>query len=731
MKNYISYLLNRKLHKKSEQIFEGIARGRKKALEAWFRDIWNQMELTKDTIISYLNHNDVNYDELIKLLKDKKNQCRDFSEFFIINEKGIVNISTWHGHIGKNRMELPNFKLGIGGKPYMYGPYIDEDTMKAGDCASEFFDEVTLMFSIPIYNKVTGRKAVLCGRVPNDVMSDIIQEEDTHVYKESGDNYIFMIRSNRNIEPGTAISRSRFEDNKFTHGENLLSGVTTKHWGVVKIKRHTEFEIIFNDPATGKLHPGVAATIKKGESLDTWPGYPDYRHIMVGGKGVVIRPPNSDEVWGMMCEGDIEEIYKFRSIYLRVGLIYGAGVLLFSVINSLAEYYNILSPWLRNGLIGMSLLMFLLYLLKKMIINPINDTVEILREIAEGDGDLTLRVNKRSDDEIGELARWFNKFINNQMSMVGRIRKSSRDAENSTNYLSNLAENVKGSSQVIGEVVSKIIGATQNQNGIFQNTKAKIEVVSDSVEKMRRLSKEVTEETVNTNGKAVKSREEGNKVLETMKELEEKLKNAEESINVLKNYSQDIIEVVTLIDSVSRQTQLLAINATIESARAGEYGRGFAVVAGEISKLSERTREAVMSISSTIENVKKETEKTISNVHEISKKAYQENAVVRDAIEAFGEIQNDITVVTKKVDEIAKFVEVQATELNDIAKNTSVMAKTVEADTEDSKNASENAMGLLEEILNKTSQVEQISKVLSGSSQNLNDIVDSFKISYE
>ena len=244
---------------------------------------------------------------------------------------------------------------------------------------------------------------------------------------------------------------------------------------------------------------------------------------------------------------------------------------------------------------------------------------------------------------------------------------------------------------------------------------------------MRELSKEATEKTLNTHIKAIKSKEEGTKVLTTMRELEEKLKNAEESINVLQQYSQDIIEVVTLIDGMSRQTQLLAINATIESARAGEYGKGFAVVAHEISKLSERSREAVSSISATIENVKGETEKTIRNVTEISEKAYQENRIVRDTIEAFGDIKSEIDVVTAKVEEISKFVEVQSRELNDIAKNTAKTAQEINVDTADNKNASENAINLIDTILNKTSQVEQISKVLANSSQNLNDIVNSFK----
>ncbi|PTB84051.1 methyl-accepting chemotaxis protein, partial [Pseudidiomarina aestuarii] len=156
----------------------------------------------------------------------------------------------------------------------------------------------------------------LCGRVPNDVVSDLIQREAGHVYPESGDNYIFMVESRFDpmIHQGVALSRSRFEDNTFSHGENLKSGINT-HWGVVKVNRHTEFEIRFTDPATGQLHPGVRETIRNGENLFvTYPGYSDYRHIPVIGKGVTFQLTGSPDRWGMMCEGDLEEVYRRRSV---------------------------------------------------------------------------------------------------------------------------------------------------------------------------------------------------------------------------------------------------------------------------------------------------------------------------------------------------------------------------------------------------------------------------------
>lgn len=725
MSLYLSYLLNKGLKEKSEKIFEGIARGRKKALENWFNDVWVALELTRDTVISYLHHNELDYDAIINLLNDKKSQFKDFSELFIIRHDGQINISTYEKSIGRSRRDLPNYQKGINSQRYMYGPYIDNDTLEIGECNSQFFDEVTLMFSLPFEYK--GKVAVLCGRIPNDVMSDIIQEEDTHVYKESGDNYLFMIDSNRNIPVGTAISRSRFEDSSFTMGDNLKDGIKTKHWGDVKIKKYTEFEIIFNDPKTGELHQGVMNTIKNGENNDAWPGYPEYRHIMVGGKGITIKPPHSDETWGMMCEGDIDEIYKFRSLSLKMPFTFVLATIPFVILNIFISMKYPSKVVYSNIIISLVNFILVYAITKLKIIKPLNRTIDILHEVAEGEGDLTLRVGKNSNDEIGELSRWFDKFVNTQMLMVNRMGRASDDTENSTHYLSNLSSNVKSSVEIIGNSVEKIVSSSEKQNRVFQETQKNLAVVSDSVEEMNTLTHEVTVRTKNTNQKAMESANETKDILLIIEELDRTMKRTLEGISVLKNYSQEIYDVVTVIENISKQTQLLAINASIESARAGEAGRGFAVVAKEISKLAEGSQEAAVSITELISNVQNVTEATIENVIEIGEKSKRENEVVRNSMDSFREIQEEISDVTNKVESISKIVEVQSKGLSEIADNTENLAREINEDTAESADMRQNAVELIKAILTKTSQVEMVSKVLAHSSSNLKDIVHSFK----
>lgn len=724
-----SYLINRRLGEQSKKIFEGIARGRKRALENWFDDRWTELQLAADSIDIYLEKGESDYKKLTEIIKEKKKQFKDFSEIFFIDKSGNVCISSYEEQVGKVLKDFPSYIKGMEGKKLMYGPYIDEDTLKIGECNSRFFDEVTLMFSLPFYNKITKENLVLCGRIPNDVMSDVIQEEDTHIYKESGDNYLFMIKSNRNIPVGTAISRSRFEDNTFTLGDNLKDGIRTKKWGVVQVKRYTEFELIFKDPATGELHQGVKNIINKGESLEVWPGYTEYRHILVGGKGVVINPPHCEEVWGMLCEGDIEEIYKFRSINLKFtaqiglvsGAIYALNYLSSNLLSGSARFSLVFLSWVIN-------LLVIIVLINKMIVNPLNKTVTILQDIAEGEGDLTKRVDKLSNDEIGELSRWFNKFLNNQMTVVKRIGGNSRDSRESILYLSKLMDEFEKGAEFMEENITKVLADSQTNNSVFQSTEERLKIISESGKHVSKIVQTINENTQKTNKSVIDNNNATKEVLVTMEVLEKAMKNTMDSINILQKYSTEIYKVVNVIETISRQTQLLALNATIESAHAGESGKGFAVVAKQVSKLANESREATVSITSLINNVQSETETTIKNINGVAGKVDKVSSIVNYSIESFDKIQSEIVDMAKNVDDISELINNQSSQLDVIAQTTEELASQVDEDTIKNQGRSEKTLALIQSSLRKMQQVNYASKLLLHSSENLNDIVKDFKL---
>lgn len=214
-----------------------------------------------------------------------------------------------------------------------------------------------------------------------------------------------------------------------THGDNLKDGVRTDY-GTVRIARHTELELCFNDPATGQLHPGVRETIRKGENLFvTYPGYSDYRHIPVIGKGVTLRLPHSPDSWGMMCEGDLEEVYRYRSIAFKLTRLYLTTSLAGWIVATAIE-------WLTDMGRGWGLLLSLGFTLlgaklfhrvgARPMSQRLRETTRLV--IAEGGGNLTQRLpRKTGNDETTFIGLWVNSFIDNLELIIRRVVRTSRE----------------------------------------------------------------------------------------------------------------------------------------------------------------------------------------------------------------------------------------------------------------------------------------------------------------
>lgn len=713
------YLLNRRKRKQAEQIFEGISNSRKEALENWFKDRWLQLDVIKRNLISL--HSE---DEIKDAVTDAWQRSATMIEVFLLDEEGVVVVSSFVKHVGDNLNAIPNLKKGLQDENYMYGPYCDSKTLDLDLSQKHFHDEVTLLFSTPF--EIEGEFRLLCARVLNDEMSNVIQEEDTHIYKDSGDNYLFMIKNNRGIPQGMAISRSRFEDKTFTLGDNLKDGVATKHWGTVQIKEHTELEIMFTDPATGKLHPGVQNTITNGENLDCYPGYPDYRHILVGGKGTTIQPPYSDETWGMMCEGDIADIYHYTHLSRRLPVYF--GVLAAS---------SILLEWLlkKTGMsdalwsvIIVAYTMCITYVIsRKTILAPLTDITDVLWNMAEGEGDLTKRLPMTTKNEFGEMIRWFNKFLNNQVHIIKRVKNSLKASKKTVKTVSSSNEKIQNSMNTIEEMVHTLSQNTVEQNELFGQTQAEVKKIADSFEQNRELEELVASMKEKTGTISVLSGD-TEKVKEDAEhincELEQSMQTAVHGITSLESKSEEITQIVKTINNVSDQTSLLALNATIEAARAGEMGKGFGVVAGEIKKLSESTSEATGMIADLIHSIQTEIANTNSSIYDIKDKVAASIINSTENIKAVEVVQD----ITKTIGQILQILSEQSEIVESVRKNIIEMSETNGEKMEIGKKSSDEALQLVTYINKQTTKLSKVIESLEYSTEDLSKIVEVFTI---
>ena len=292
-------------------------------------------------------------------------------------------------------------------------------------------------------------------------------------------------------------------------------------------------------------------------------------------------------------------------------------------------------------------------LMKAMILSPVTRTVEVIEAVAVGD--LTKRIAVDSEDEIGEMAGHFNAFVDKLHEAITHVAQSSAEVARAANVLE---------------------GATEQMASGVGQAAIQVNSVATASEEMSKTSSEIAQNCVT----AVRSSEQANHsvatgeaiirgTIDVMNRISDRVKESSDVIKSLGTRSDQIGLIVGLINDVADQTNLLALNAAIEAARAGEHGRGFAVVADEVRKLAERTSHATKEISDTIRAMQTETKKAVSSMEEGVSEVCIGTTEAAKSGEALKEIISLINKVTAEINQIAVASEEETATTNEMASN--------------------------------------------------------------
>ncbi|HHQ4884244.1 TPA: methyl-accepting chemotaxis protein [Aeromonas veronii] len=297
--------------------------------------------------------------------------------------------------------------------------------------------------------------------------------------------------------------------------------------------------------------------------------------------------------------------------------------------------------------------------LVSMLLGPLSKVSQALARIADGNGDLTQRIKIDANDEVGQLANSFNRFVGSQHQLIGNIRQLANelnaDAERSLVTNQAAVDELQRQQQevtMVATAVTEMASATMEIAGNAENTAAAAQQSAQSSEQGKMLV---------------------NKTRQSINGLAEEVGQATEVIGELSRHAQAITSILSTIQGIAEQTNLLALNAAIEAARAGEQGRGFAVVADEVRVLSRRTQDSTQQIQSTIETLQQTTARAVSLMQ--TSQSLADNSVqdADAAAAALEEITQAVSLISDMAGQIATAAEEQTQVTGEITQNTTAI----------------------------------------------------------
>lgn len=331
------------------------------------------------------------------------------------------------------------------------------------------------------------------------------------------------------------------------------------------------------------------------------------------------------------------------------------------------------------------------FLVQSSIVKPVNSVVKALRDISEGEGDLTRRLPVNGTDEIAVLATCFNTFVGRLHGIISSVADTAQEVSENAHMVSQLSN--------------------ENESAI-RNQQAEIEQVVVAVRQMANVVQDVTESVSETAEKALQADEAAasgkqvvNATTRQIESLSKELKTASEVIDRLRNETVSIGSVLDVIRGVAEQTNLLALNAAIEAARAGEQGRGFAVVADEVRTLASRTQSSTTEIQQMIERLQVGAKEAVAMMEGGTTQAEASVEKAGQATNSLEDITALVSVIRDRTNQVAVASEEQSSATKQIEGNINSISQVATSTAESSSRINSNTSSLAEMAEKLTSLV--------------------------
>lgn len=363
------------------------------------------------------------------------------------------------------------------------------------------------------------------------------------------------------------------------------------------------------------------------------------------------------------------------------------------------------------------------YLTSRMISKPLKFVTDNVKEVAKGN--LTMDPIKiKNKDEIGDLAEAFNEMGTSLANLIRQVTVTSETVAASSEQLLASSEQTSKATELITISIQEVAAGSEHQVQSAVNGNQSMQEISKGMEQVAGAIQIVSDLSLSTNEKAEAGNVVVSETVTQMNTVQEQVTKIADNIQVLGTRSKEIGQIVDLISQVSEQTNLLALNAAIEAARAGEHGKGFAVVADEVRKLAVESNKATDNIRALIGQIQKEIKEVTVSMDEGKKSVKSGIEKVNETGVSFHEITDMISSISTQAQEVSAIVE-------EVNASTEEMVQKMSEITTVSQQAAENSQQVAASAEEQNASMEEISAsahTLSSMAQELQENVSKFKV---